>query len=348
MPIYLYKSGYSISIIVFFYFLISLYFLIFSILGVKIVSKVGVKHSILFSIPFLILYYFLLREVNTYKYLIFILPLFLSFSAILYNYGFHLNYIQHSDKRDRGKEISILYIVSTIATALGPFIGGLIIYYFNFNILFINGIILLLIGVSILFIAKETYEKRSFNIKNVISYLTHKRNRGNILSFSGYAIESIISRVLWPIYLIIILVTVKKVGLIVTSSLIFSIILFYFAGKVTDKYNKSKIITLISKFYFLSWIGRIFANSAILIFSVDTYKNILEKFLYVAWGAKSYDIASKEDYFMFIVAREIIFNLSRIIILPIIILLFYYDIYPFIISFIIASVFSLLYPMLRK
>jgi len=46
--------------------------------------------------------------------------------------------------------------------------------------------------------------------------------------------------------------------------------------------------------------------------------------------------------------REIIFNLSRIIVLPFIILLFYINVHPFQISFIIAALFTLLYPLLGK
>ena len=51
---------------------------------------------------------------------------------------------------------------------------------------------------------------------------------------------------------------------------------------------------------------------------------------------------------MFIVTREIIFNLSRIVFLPLLMLVFYLNFHPFIISFILAALFSLLYPFLRK
>ncbi|MBT4805206.1 hypothetical protein HON71_03465 [Candidatus Woesearchaeota archaeon] len=44
--------------------------------------------------------------------------------------------------------------------------------------------------------------------------------------------------------------------------------------------------------------------------------------------------------------REIIFNLSRVIIMPILILVFFINVYPFVISFMIAALFSLGYVFL--
>src|SRR3989344_2213516 len=64
VPIYLYQLNYPIYKIIFFYFLVSLSFVIFSYHGAKIVSKIGVKHSILWSAPFLMIYYLGLRIIS--------------------------------------------------------------------------------------------------------------------------------------------------------------------------------------------------------------------------------------------------------------------------------------------
>jgi len=61
-----------------------------------------------------------------------------------------------------------------------------------------------------------------------------------------------------------------------------------------------------------------------------------------------YDLAAREKFYLFIVVREIMFNLARIIIMPLVALVFYINFHPFFISIILASLFSLLYPTLRK
>ena len=70
-------------------------------------------------------------------------------------------------------------------------------------------------------------------------------------------------------------------------------------------------------------------------------------FLQIPWAAHSADLAIKEGYFNFIVRKEIIFNITRILLLPILMLIFYINYHPFIISFIIAGVFTLGYAVLK-
>ncbi|MFH1246956.1 MAG: hypothetical protein V1644_01115, partial [Candidatus Micrarchaeota archaeon] len=155
-------------------------------------------------------------------------------------------------------------------------------------------------------------------------------------------------RIIWPVFLITILDTVANTGFVVTVSMLVSLLLFYYIGKITDKYDKLKILRLSTFLYFFGWLGRIFVNAPLTVFLVDSYKHTAEKVLQVPWSAKCCDIAIKEDYFEFIVAREIIFNLSRVIVLPFLMLIFYVNFFAFTISFIIAALFSLGYMFLAK
>ena len=173
-----------------------------------------------------------------------------------------------------------------------------------------------------------------------------KKEKGALISFSGYAIESVIGRTIWPIFLITILITLSKTGIIITLSMVISLLVFYFVGKITDKYNKTKLLKFGTLLYFFAWVGRVFADSTLKIFVIDSYKNISEKVLHIPWSAKSYDLAQKRGYFRFLVGREIIFNLSRVILMPILILVFFINVYPFVISFMIAALFSLGYVFL--
>ena len=74
VPIYLYKLGYPIYLVLFFYFLVSLYFILLAFPGAKIVSKIGEKHAILYSTPLAIFYYLGLIYIDKSVALFFILP----------------------------------------------------------------------------------------------------------------------------------------------------------------------------------------------------------------------------------------------------------------------------------
>ncbi|MBT5021560.1 MFS transporter [Candidatus Woesearchaeota archaeon] len=348
IPIFLYQLGYPIYSIILFYIINAAGFLAFSYPGAKLVSKIGVKHSLLWSTPFFIVYYLGLRFVETHGWLFYVLPLILSMARVLYNYGYHLNFITHSERKERGEEISFIGIITTLMSLIAPLIGGLIAAYYGFTVLYLIGAGILLLAMTPLFWTKDKHEPIDFGIKDLYCESISKKEIGNIISFTGYAMESIIGRIIWPIFLIIILITVQKTGLVVMISMLISVVVFYFAGRITDKYSKLKILKFGTILYFFAWVGRIFANSAFMVLVIDSYKNISEKIVHVPWSAQTYDLAIREGYFKFIVWREIVFNLSRIILMPIILLIFYIGFMPFVISFGIAAMFSIGYIFLNS
>lgn len=348
VPVYLFQLNYPVYSIIFFYFLVSLSFVIFSYPGAKIVSKIGVKHSILYSTPFLIVYYLGLRAIGNHNWLFFVLPILLSWKMILYNYGYHLNYIVHSDRKKRGREVSFLSAVIVVVNVLAPLIGGFVAFYAGFSTLYVISSVLLIAGTFPLFLSKDGYEPLKFTRIDLWKAIFSKKEKGTLVSFSSYAIESVIGRTIWPIFLITILATLSKTGIIITLSMIFSLLVFYFVGKITDKYDKIKLLKFGTLLYFFAWVGRVFADSALKIFVVDSYKNIAEKVLHIPWSAKSYDLAVNKGYFRFLVGREIIFNLSRIVLMPLLILIFYVNVYPFVISFMVAALFSIGYIFLDE
>jgi MFS family permease len=347
VPIYLFKLGYAISSILFFYFLISLSFVIFSYAGAKVVSKIGIKHSILWSTPFLIAYFLGLKFLPNYPWLFFILPFLNSFRMILYNYGYHLNYVTHSDKKKRGREISFIGSMVLVMYIIAPLIGGILAGK-GFGLLYLVGSGVLLIGTLPLFLTKDNREKFKFTEKEIFKRIFSKKRRGELISYAGYSVEFVIGLVLWPIFLIMILLTVEKTGLIVTLSMLGSIIAFYFIGKITDKFDKIKLIKFGTVIYALGWFFRIFAKSQLKILIIDSYKNFTQIIVQVPWAAQSVDLAVKDKYFAFIVGREIIFNLARVIMIPVLMLVFFINYHPFTISFIIAGIFSIGYGFLNK
>ena len=347
VPIYLFTSGFQIYQILFFYFLVSFFFLVFSYSGAKIVSRIGEKHSILLSTPFIILFYLGLIYINSGWLVFVLLPLLLSLRLVLFNYGYHLNFINHSEKRKRGRELAVFGAITLLATAIAPYLGGLLAKI-SFPLVFIISSILIIFGTIPLFFSKDRFEKLNFTLKGIYKNIFSKDNRGNFISFSGYAIESIIGRTIWPVFLIIIIGTINTTGLIISLSMLISLLAFQYVGRITDRINKVRLLKIGAILYFFAWVGRIFANTAYKVLFIDSYKNLSEKILHLPWSAHSYDLAKKSDYFEFIVSREIVFNFIRILIFPVLIFIFWINFYPFVISFIIASFFSLGYVFINK
>ncbi len=343
VPVYLYQSGYCVVDILVYFFLVSVYFLAFAFWGVKIVEKIGVKHSMLLAVPLNIIYFLGLKFIIQFPVLFFILPFFKAVKMQIYNYGFHLNFVEHSDRKKEGREVALIQMGSLLASGLAPFFGGLIIKFSSYPILFIVGSILLFVSAFPLFLTKDKHEKVQFSRQDLFGDIFKKENRGVLLNFSGYAVESWIGFILWPLFLFIILKSSEAVGAVASLSMILTLVVFYFVGRKTDGSDKEKMLKVSSVFYSVGWISRLFAYNFTSVFLVDTYKNLSMRFIQIPWSANFYEQAKKRNHFYFIVEREFIFHFARIILMPLLIAIFYFDWLPFRISFTLAAFASLFY-----
>jgi len=340
VPIYLYQLGYSIQAILGFYVLVSLFFALLAYSGARLIPFLGIKKAFLWSTPFLIIFYLGLQYLEFYPWLFYLLPLFLTGRMILYNYSYHLNYLLHSESKYRGRELSFIATISVVLHFLAPLVGGILASR-SFSLLYPVGAVILLLGMIPLFLTREKYERITFNPVGLWKHIFQKK--GYILSFSGYAVESAVGRILWPLFLFLLVGGLVRTGLLSTLSMGFSLAVFYFVGNLTDSYNRVKLLRLGTIFYFFGWVARFFADTAVRVFFIDSYKNLTEKALYIPVAARSYDLAQQQNYYQFIVAREIVFNLARVIILPLLMLFFYFDFHPFLLSFAVAALFSIGY-----
>jgi len=348
VPIYFYNLGYSIPLILLFFLLDALFYVIFAYPVAKVVTKIGAKHAILVSTPLSIIYYIGLYFITSNWAFFVILPLLWAIRRAFYYNGYHVNYINHSDRKNRGKEISFLSALAMIVSVLGPVFGGFIAYYYGFIVLYIIGSMILILGSLVLMFTPDCYTKLDFNSKDMLKEFLTKKYAGILITFIGYSFETIIGKIIWPIFLIVILVSTQKTGLIVTLTMLLSLALFYFIGKITDKHRKEIMIKFGTALYFFAWVARIFADTATKIFFIESYKHVAEKVLYIPYNAKNYDLAEKEGYFKFIVIRDFYFNLIRSIFYPFLMLIFVINFYPFIICFILAAVASMGYIFFAK
>jgi hypothetical protein len=142
--------------------------------------------------------------------------------------------------------------------------------------------------------------------------------------------------------------TVAMVGGVVSLTAFFTITTIYFIAKLADKWDKKKLIRIGTILHFFGWLGRLFVYSPLTIFSVDTYKNISLNTVQIPLGAYFYEVSHKKNYFELIVAREIIFNVSRIVVLPLLVLLLKFSGLGFKTAFVVAALFSLLYMCIKE
>lgn len=343
VPIYLYKMGYPIFVILLYYFMLPINSVIFASLIAKTVARVGVKYSILVSALFKICFLVSLRFLPDHAWLFAILPTFNVLKTQFASLSYHLNFVEHSDSEHRGRQVGALQATALFASITAPLIGGLLIAWLGFSWLFATAIVLIFVSSIPILKLKRVANTVPFNPQGIWKDIFKKENKPLFMSFGGYAVEEWIGFVVWSLFLFIMVQKTEAFGALHTIVTGVTFVVFYVVGKLSDKSDKRHIIKVSNVLYFFGWVARLFADSFTSVIFIDSYKNITGNVLQVPWSAYSYDLAAKRDYFRFIVQREIMFDFSRMIFVPFVLLIFFINYQPFLVSFAMAAIFSLGY-----
>ena len=240
IPIYFLKLGYSLTSVLIFYAIFSGVHALVVIPASKLSSKFGFKHSILYSVPLLIIFFILLFTLESYKWPLTLLAVIAGISNSLFWLGYHVNFSKSSKKKSRSSEISLSKIFSNIASMIGPIIGGLILAFISFKLLFTIVSLFLFISTIPLFFSKDIHEPINFSVKQIFinqklkDYITH----------IGFGIEKSVAQIIWPIFIFFsILNSFVSLGFITTFSMLSSLIFIFAIGKFSDK-NQRKVLKI--------------------------------------------------------------------------------------------------------
>ncbi len=347
-PIYLYKIGYSLQKIMFFYLIT--YFVYFWImpLGAKFARKKGYELGMLLGTILFSLFYIGLFFIEQYSFLFYIVPLILAAQKTFYWPAYHADFARFSDDSEEGREISGLTTAVSLVYIIGPALAGFIITQWGFGALFTIATIIFLASNIPTLITKEEFEKKDFSYKEAYKYLISSKNRKSFLAYLGFG-EELIVLVVWPVFISIIITDIFDLGLIVTLATLVTSVITLYIGRITDSNNKRSILSLGASFYSLAWFARIFIINQLGIFFVDTLSRLAKNVVAVPLTAITYERAKSRSVMKTVVFFEMSLVVGKFIaILLIYTALFFIadEIFAFKLTFILAGGMSLLYLLL--
>src|SRR3989344_9061838 len=226
VPIYFYLIGYPLISIFFFYIPVA-----------KISSRFGIKHSILFSIPSLIIFFFLLYSIEIFSWPLALLAVFSGLSTSMFWIPYHIEFAKFSDRKNRGKEIGFSAVIASLFSILGPVLGGIFLTIFGFKILFIVVSCLLFLSVIPLFFSKEVHEPVPFSLSGFFK----SQKITDILSFLGHGIENKLGTIVWPLFIFIFILGERytSLGIVAGLGIGTAFISMIFMSKLSDIYRKT-------------------------------------------------------------------------------------------------------------
>ncbi len=311
IPIFFYLKGYSLIAIFFFFIIQSVVHITFSVPAAEISSRFGIKHSMLLSVPFLIVFFFLLYSLDKFAWPLPVLAIFAGISTALFWIPYHIDFAKFTDSKNRGKQIGFSGIIASLFSVAGPVFGAVLLTFIGFKMLFMIVSLLLFVSVVPLFMSQEVHQPIGFSLRGFFKGQKAK----DVLSFLGHGMENKMSTIVWPLFVFIVIFGEKYTSLGILSSLTLgaAFISTIFIGKFSDL-RRTAVLKTGSVLNAIVWVVRSFIVTPIQVFVTDVFYGISNTTMHIPFDAINYDKADeRKEVAKLILEREIYHHVGVII-----------------------------------
>lgn len=292
-PVFLYRHGYSISRIAFFYAVVYLLYIVLIPLGGKFVGRFGPPRAIAISTLFLVGYYLTLMSIPQAPVLMWIAPIFFALQKSLFWPGFHTDFIRVSKAGDRGREFSGLYSLSTVMYIIGPVIGGLVITWFGYTTLFSLGAAIILTASLPLLFTPVPPIRETPSYRQLFTLPWNRWHRRTTVAYFGFG-ESLLHVYIWPVYLSISFATIERLGGLATLATLLTAVVTLSIGQFFDRGQWRFTLRSGAGLAFLAWFTRPWLTTVPTVFGSAVAGQISQNVTWVTSSDVAYDRALQE------------------------------------------------------
>jgi len=317
IPLYLMiEKNFSLNSVVIFYVWNTVAMLLFPPFAGKIASRFGLKKSAVITAPLFIVFYLGLRNFESLGININYFAVLLGITSALYWTAFMTHFIKNSDKKHRSEEVGFLSATTIISTMAGPFIGGLLITFYGFNLLFFVVSILMFLSIFPLLFIKETHEPFKCRLKELVN-LSKKGSFKMMALGSAHMAEM----VFWPVFLFSAIGIYAKMGLVFFVAELSSFFGSFYFGSVE---NRKRLLIMLKWGAGISvfvWISRIWFESAMMLAMVTVLGAFLHSMIEVPADTIIFDRFKRKKHISeSVVYRLIMMNIGRLVVLAVILI----------------------------
>ncbi len=312
IPIYMYKElNFSIDKIIYFFLIWSVLFAVLTPFVAKLSSRFGLKHMIVASVPFDILFLGLLVLLKNHEINYIYPAIIYALSGTLFWTGFNIEFAKISDKSNRGRELGTLYSLLILSGIVGPFVGGLILTYLGFTVLFYVFSVFLVVSAVPLLMTPDDHEETNFSFKDIF----HKTYFKDTLIFVGLGARIMTVTLFWPLFIYTILKGYIGIGILVTGSSLLIALFSFYVGKLTDTKKRKSLLRIGALIHSLVWSVRWIASNFYQIFIVELVSGLSFVLADIPFSSMFYDKMNRRNKVEYVIFREIGFSLGKIVVL---------------------------------
>ena len=314
IPLLLFKFGYNLKEVVFYFLVYNLIELVISYPLVYLATKKGNKLLAIFGfIGFVLTQIMLNRMYMGLSYLIIIATLYAVYRTgyWLSRRYFNLKVIQ---KKNISSTYSIVTIVNQVALIFAGYIGSLILDFIGTNVLTIIAIVLYVISIIPLFMFKFEYDETNTDVKVELFKTLKEVSFNNIYVFGSYEILNVL-KFFFTLYLFIYVKnTYQTVGLFnLITNLSVMIFAFYYGKKTDGKKNYLKLSIILTCLVYILKANVV----SVLLVVISLLEGIAIKMYEISMNKEMYSLSKKFEYNNYNLMYEIVCKVFRAIVLVI-------------------------------
>jgi MFS family permease len=348
-PIFLYltfldKYGLSRTLQLIMLFYLGVYTIYFFLmpLGAKFASRFGYETSIAVGTIFTAIFYISLFGVSYDVRLIFVSVVAYALWKVFYWPAYHSDFAHFSVDGEQGRQISNLLALESIVFITGPLIGGFILKFAGFNVLFILAAIIMILSNIPMLLTREKFKPASFSYFDSYKRLFAKKKRKKMFAIFGFG-EELLAGTIWPIFIFIVIDDLLGLGILTSVSIFITTMLFLYIGKMTDKGDGRGVLRYGTVLYFFSWVLRLVSRGVIGVFLLDSYSRIAKQSIVIPMTALTYEKAQDTSVMKTVLFFEMSLVLGKITIMLIALVLLQFFVPGWNVMFILAGLTTLLY-----
>ncbi|MFA5991202.1 MAG: MFS transporter [Candidatus Doudnabacteria bacterium] len=339
-PIFLYTVlHFSVPKILMFMAVVYAVYIVFIPIGGKFASAYGYRHCIALSVPFQIFYWLALLASTAHPNAAFLAAVVFGLQKSFYWPGFHSVIARYSQNQQVGREFGMAYAINSIAQIGGPLVGGILSQYFGIATAFLLAAVIYCASIVPLLLAKEIFIPKVYEFKQTLKL--YRDYPKKFLGYMGFG-EELLVLTIWPIFIYLVVKDYKDTGLLSAASSFVAAIIALFLGKISDLYTKRVLIKIGAFFSSVFWLGRIFAGTFVTAFTSDALSKGAKETLFIPLSTLTYIRAEATHVVPYAVFFEQSLAIGKLSACLIGALLFSLT-GSFVVLFILAAVYSLLY-----
>lgn len=242
VPIFLYKLGYDIPTIFWFYVWWFAFRPFLDLLTGLIIARIGPKHTMILGVVIQILHLSLLLSLDPFGWPLWLVAITGGWAYGLFILSLEVDFSKVKHQKHGGKELGFASIFERSGAVLGPLIGGVVAGVFGAQYTIMLAILVLVGSLIPIFLSRE-----AVRTKQEIHYelFEWRRHRRDLAAGAMLMLENVVTIILWPLFIGVFIFTSNTYELLGTAAALGTLgalISAYFVGRFTDKHRGRSIL----------------------------------------------------------------------------------------------------------